>query len=563
MTKEKITKALWLGAAVGLVFFLITSVAPMFAGEEPGAAGYAVDRDAAAEAAERYVRERLGDETLELRAFAMYAADREALGYLYREGTYPDVQERFRETLPLEAYRVEVKEADGAVHFVDINPYTGRPTEWDLSRSGEPVAADKLEAIGRETLAELGWTGAAPKLLSVDEAYGEVAFELSDPAFREAAAEIRVRADDLGATSFVVNWIAPEAYTAHVEDQDRWSSALGAIGMTLSGLLQFAAFVYALARLKDVRWSRGVWMAIVFGAFYCVLNVNMYPGLKATLLDMMNGGEYASMSADDPAAAIAGMIAALLLTNAYTLALAIGMYFSAVAGDTLAARQGYRVWPLPEEPGYASRLASAAAKGYLFAPVLLGVQSVLFLAAERSLGSWYTVDALTSPMNMVVPALMPLLAWCAAVEEEAVYRLFAIPALTAAFGVPGAWLAAKLGFRVTPASRVFLYAAVAVSSMIWALGHVQYPIYPFYTRFAEVSALGLLFAYIFLRHGFLTAVFAHAVVDLIWTGIAVVSGEPTAANAAIFAVYLATPALVALAVRLRRSRTLPPAPTPG
>ena len=552
MPQSKISKSLWIGSALGLIVFLLMNVAPMLQGNAPEAAAHVVDRGEAEAAAEAYVRARLGEDDAELRAFAMYSADRDVFGYFYAQEKIADMQARFSAALPLEAYRVEVEDAaTGAKHWVDINPYTGKATEWDLALEGEPVAADRLEAIGRESLAELGWSGASPVLQWTDEETGEASFALSDPSFGEASATVDVRADDLGATALTVRWNVPEAYENRIAAQDAKSSALGLIGLLLSGVLQFAAFIYALVRVSSVRWNRGVLMAIVFGVFYCAMNVNMYPGLKATVLDVLNGGDYAGFAELDGGGAIAGLISAIVVTNALTLAMAIGLYFSAVAGDTLASRLGYRVWPQPDEAGYGGRVASAVKLGYVYAPILLGIQSILFLLAEQGFRTWYTIDALSSPNNMAYPLLAPALAWCAAVSEEAVYRLFAIPALQLLFAWPLGWVMKPLGASKRTVGFAALALAVLVSSMIWALGHVQYPIYPYYTRFAEVTALGLLFAFLFLRHGFLAAVFAHAVVDLIWFGISVVSSAPTASGFAAFAFFLATPALVALAVRRR------------
>lgn len=560
MPISKIAKSLWIASAVGLLVFLATNVVPMAAGDDPSATTHVVDRSEAERVAEAYVRSRVGDAGAEFRSFAMYAADRDVFGYFYEAETIADVQRRWSGTLPLEAYRVEVEDVgSGAKHWVDVNPYTGKATEWSLAIAGEPVARGELEAIGRRTLADLGWTGAEPELLRADEDVGEAAYALSDPAFGEASAEVSVRADELGATAFTVRWIVPESYASRIADQDAKSSALGLIGLLLSGVLQFAAFIYALAQAGSVRWNRGVLMALVFGVFYCAMNVNMYPGLKATMLDLLNGGDYAALSELDGAGAIAGMIGGLVVTNALTLAMAIGLYFSAVAGDTLAARQGYRLWPQPEDAGYGSHVANAVKLGYLYAPILLGVQSILFLFAEQGFRTWYTIDALSSPNNMAYPLLAPLLAWCAAVSEEAVYRLFAIAALKRLFAWPLSWALKPLGASKRTVGAVALVGAILISSMVWALGHVQYPIYPYYTRFAEVTALGLLFAFIFLRHGFLAAVFAHAVVDLIWFGISVVSSAPTAGGFAAFAFYLTTPALIALYVnRSRRDRPAAP-----
>jgi hypothetical protein len=520
-----------LSACVGLVLFWVLSYAPMLAGDDPEATKHVVDRKSAETAALQFVRQRLNPEG-ELDAFAMYAVDRDVFGYLYKNKEIESVIDQFRDTLPLETYRVEVKEADtGVTHLVDVNPYTGEPVEWSLWIAGNEVAADKLEQIGQQTIERLGLAGIAPKLVSADESAGELVYELKHTSFHEATAQLTILADDLGAATVTVHWDTPADYLALVEKQDGWASLLGSVGLLVSGSLQLAAMIYALANLKLVRLSRGIVMALVFGTFYCAINVNMYPGLKATVLGILDGGNYSPMQGGDAGGTIAGMLGMLIIANAMTLFLAIGLYFSAVAGDSLQRRSGWNLWPAWQESHYGTHLSSAVWKGYLFAPAMLGMQSVIYIGAESGLRTWYTIDAMTSSNNMVFPLLLPILAWCAALSEEIVYRLFAIPAL-------------KKLFR-------FTFPAVLVSSMVWALGHVQYPIYPFYTRFVEVTLIGLLFAYIFLKHGILTAIFTHAIVDIIWMGIAITSNTPAATDWTAFAVYLSVPALIGLAVQWR------------
>lgn len=531
-------------AAAALIGFLVFWMFNFASGNGSGAdsSRHAVDRREAEDLAVRFVQEHVGEER-EWRAFAMYTADRVALGYFYKEGAVEEVVPRTRASLPLEAYRVEVKEADtGLVHYVDINPYTGEAFEWQLGVSGEPADADELERIGASALERLGLTAFGPTLTSSDAAAGELVYTIAQPLFLEATAEIRMHANALGAASVAVEWTVPADYAALIERQDGAASMLGMIGMLLSGTLQFAALIYALSQIRSVRWSRGVVMALIFGVFYCAINVNMYPGMKAMLMGVLNGSPAvaADMAGPDGGVAVlAGMISALLMTNAFTLTLAIGLYFSAVAGDRLSANEGWRVWPFPGEATYGRDVSAAVWKGYAFAPIMLGFQSIIYMGAEAGFKTWYTIDALTSTHNMLYPLLLPLLAWCAAVSEEGVYRLFAIPAL-------------KKLLR-------FTFPAILVSSLIWALGHVQYPTYPFYTRFVEVALIGILFGYLFLKHGFLTAVFAHAVVDLIWMGVAVVSPSPSPVNWAAAIFYLATPALVGLLIRLlhRRPRSIP------
>lgn len=528
-------KRLWLLAAIGLAIFAMMSYAPLLSGDDPEAAKHAIDRKGAEAAAVRFVQAQL-DTDAELRPLAMYAADRNAFGYFYKVNKIDQVMDQFQTVLPLEAYRVEVKEsASGVTHFVDINPYTGQPVEWELRLRGESSSpdADQLEQIGRRALDALGLGRLPSELVQADPHAGTVVFETADPAFAEARAQFTVRVDQGAVSGFAVQWLVPAEYASLIERQDAWADTLGTAGMLLSAGLQLAAMIYALAQLKHVRWSRGAVMAVIFGVIYCGMNINMYPGLKAVILNLADGGAIGDIAgfAGDSGEIIAGLISALLVTNGMTLFLAIGLYFSAVAGDNLALRQGWTVWPREEEPHYRAELAGSVWKGYLFAPVMLGLQSVIYLAAENGFRTWYTIDAISSPNNLVYPLLLPLLAWCAAFSEEAVYRLLAIPLLK----------------RVVR----FTFPAVLISSMIWALGHVQYPFYPFYTRFVEVTLIGLLFAYIFLKHGFLTAVFTHAIVDIVWMGISITANTPSVESWAAFAVYLAVPACIGLLHRRR------------
>jgi len=532
-------RILLLGAVIGFVLFWVLQYAPTLSGENAEATRHAISRTEAEQAAVNFVREKLGlSPETELRAFAVYSAEKEAFGYLYKEGLIQEAVDTLQTALPLELYRVEVKEAEsGTVHLIDMNPYTGKAAEWQLSgdQVRAPLSTAELERIGRDMTESMVASGASVRLTGADTESGEVRYTVEHEALSGAYATVTVRADSSETHSVTVEWFVPETYTALAERQDYWSSLLGTVGLGLSAALQLAAIIYVLTQLKQVRFSRGSFMALVFAVFYCAININMYPGIKGTLLGILNGEAYTPASGDSTGL-IAGLISALLVTNTVTLFMAIGTYFSAVAGDRLTAGAKWPAWPSWINGEFGQHLASSVWKGYLFAFVMLGFQSIIYLGAESGFRTWYSIDAMTSANNMLFPYLMPLLAWCAAISEEAVYRLFAIPAL-------------KKIVR-------FTFPAILLSSMIWALGHVQYPVYPFYTRFVEVTLIGLAFAYIFLKHGFLTAVYAHAVVDIIWMGISITSSTPSVGSWTAFALYLATPAAIALAVRSLHRRRL-------
>ncbi|WP_242403816.1 CPBP family glutamic-type intramembrane protease [Paenibacillus pini] len=53
------------------------------------------------------------------------------------------------------------------------------------------------------------------------------------------------------------------------------------------------------------------------------------------------------------------------------------------------------------------------------------------------------------------------------------------------------------------------FIACLIPTLIWALGHTLYPIYPVISRPIELTIVGLIFSLIFLRHGYITVMFSH------------------------------------------------------
>ncbi|HEY0827899.1 MAG TPA: CPBP family intramembrane glutamic endopeptidase, partial [Bacilli bacterium] len=200
------------------------------------------------------------------------------------------------------------------------------------------------------------------------------------------------------------------------------------------------------------------------------------------------------------------------------------VYLSFAAGAEMWKRRGWNFYPRWQQESFGTDLSQGMGRGYLLCLVLLGVQSLLFLIAENYFDMWATNDPATSPYNMLWPVLFPLLAWGAAISEEAVYRVFGIILFT------------KL------LKNTFL--AVLVPSMIWALGHTQYSVFPVYTRFFEVTLLGIILGYAFLKYGFMTVLFAHAIMDSILMAFSLISLGGFA-NVFIGLFYIGFPALIA------------------
>jgi hypothetical protein len=124
---------------------------------------------------------------------------------------------------------------------------------------------------------------------------------------------------------------------------------------------------------------------------------------------------------------------------------------------------------------------------------------------------------------MLQPGLFPLLAWVAAISEEATFRLFGI-----------------ILFKKLVRSN---FLAVLLPSIIWAASHTQYPVYPVYTRLIEVTIIGIIFGYAFLKFGLITAIFAHACMDSILMGLSLFSLN-NVGLAMLGGLYISLPAII-------------------
>src|SRR5690606_17572507 len=138
------------------------------------------------------------------------------------------------------------------------------------------------------------------------------------------------------------------------------------------------------------------------------------------------------------------------------LLMAAAVYLSFVAGDAMWSKRGKSNWAVWSDADFGSRVLTAMVRGYLLCLFILGVQAVMFSVAERHFHVWAVNDPADSVYNYFWPALFPLLAWAAAISEEAVYRLFGI----------------ALFKKLTRST----FLAVCIPSVFWALGHTAYPI---------------------------------------------------------------------------------------
>jgi hypothetical protein len=274
-----------------------------------------------------------------------------------------------------------------------------------------------------------------------------------------------------------------------------------------------------------VRFAQGALIALLFLVVYTINNMNAYPAVRAGQGD--GSGEIS-------------FTAYIIFMQIVTVSLAVLLYFNLLSGSQMWRARGLQVWPRWRDADFGRSVWYGMGRGYLLCVFLIGLQQLIFYIAESKFHVWAVSDAADSPYNMYNPYIFPIMAWAAAISEEGAYRLF--------------------GIAVFLKIVRFRFLAVLLPSILWALGHTEYAIYPVYTRLIEVTILGIVFGYAFLRYGFLTALFAHACMDSVLMGLSLWSIS-TWPGAFLGLLYIVSPAAVAwLISRLhaRRQRRLRP-----
>lgn len=490
-------------AVIGIVLYLavvLVSSLPQSndAGLEALQDRPAVSKEQAAQQALRFIRQTFPLSS-DYRVSTLYQSDADRSGYLQKEDLAGTYAQRFG-AYPLDYYEVEVNDnTSKTTYYIDVNFTDLSILGWEsyIPRSIQQPAAAAGPAdpqlIAEQTLRSRGYTLKDWERIEPDpqrHPSGSAAadssrfvYQSKSLAIGEAKLQLAVTVRNGSAAAFHASFAIPASFLAWQEAQDKNAATMTRISLLLSLIMALASFYIVFRFRKEITFRRGLLLTAVFLAIYIANNFNMVPALRTA---HSNGPSQLEAMFN------------LWFLNILIGLMAVSVYFALLAGRHLWLRQGWSPWPLWHEPSFGGQVRSAVIQGYLLCLFILGVQQTLFFGAEHWFDVWAVNDPSDSVLNMVYPAFFPLMAWAAAISEESVYRLFGIPF-----------------FMKLVRSR---FIAVLIPSMIWALSHTQYPIYPVYTRFVEVTVIGLIFGYAFLKYGFMTVLFAHASMDSILMG---------------------------------------------
>ncbi|OPA80066.1 hypothetical protein BVG16_04765 [Paenibacillus selenitireducens] len=521
-------KALLITGLIGFLIFVLLQVVPAFS---PQALDFqqhaAISKDEAVQKAIDFTEQKWSFAKVDpAHSNVSYATDSELYGYLVANKLLEKYHDTFKKKYPYEYYRVELPDVDKTMmsYYVYLDMQTGKVISWSgyfpLAVPMQTTTDEKIEKA-KVFAAEQGYDKNMLTFKGSREdrkLSDRVEILLEDTTRQVGDSRLNLTIGFTGDTvsSFTPSFSVPESHLQYVNQQKKnanWMTGLGFYLLTL--VLSILAIVYSALKRRYTSFKRGIFLAMLYTGLNLFSYFNMMPALKA-----MTGDAPFNHSL---------FIATTILQCIITVIMGIGTYFSFVGGDGLWRERGLNPWPRFREPGYGDYIFRSMGVGYITAFILLGLQVVIYITLSLTIGTWSTTDATQSTYNMVYPLLFPLMAWVAGIGEEATYRLFGIIML-------------KKIVRNT-------FLACLIPTLIWAFGHTLYPIYPTYSRPIELIFLGLGFSFIFLRYGFITAVFAHVIFDSIGMGMSLVFMQNGPTYTLIGLGYMILPAIVAWVIR--------------
>lgn len=529
-------KRLGLLAVIGLILFFVFQIFPATSSQTTEISSTSfISKDQAIQAARSFAAS-VDDYTLQGNAskpLVTYQTHSDIYGYMAKTKQLATYNKKWETTYPYDVYRVRLLDQNNGGYLnVDVHMKTGKVVafkrilpsslytaveseqEQGIGSTSESLAEGNMPLNEKEKLAAgvLKEFGYDIPTLQLDTRDGEPGLKYTDASktIGNSKLELNFTFENGAVRSFDPEFSVPKSHTDYVKDQTQLANWLTYGGYAfLTFVLGVLAIIYSILARANTSFKRGVVLSLVYFAASMIGTLNMLPLFQAQGLSSFM------------------LVFLMLIQTGITIVMSATIYLSLVAGDGMWRKIGFNPWPRAKEPGYGKYVLQSMYTGYLWAFILLGVQSVLFFILERSIGTWSTTSADQSTYNMTYAWIFPIMAWMAGIGEEAVYRLF--------------------GIRMMQKVVRNTFIACLIPTIIWALGHTLYPIYPVITRPIELTVIGLLFSLIMLRHGFIAVVFAHVIFDSLLMGLSLIfMGDALNMGAGIF--WIVLPAIVGYVV---------------
>ncbi len=288
---------------------------------------------------------------------------------------------------------------------------------------------------------------------------------------------ITVQGDQIG--SFITFVFVPETFVREYEKESSTGTLYSVVAFIGYAVFMIIAIVVLLKKYKadDIRAKLFFVFAFILGIVLILANLSVFNSL---LFFYETSIPYATFIAINIVVLLIGLIIELL----------ISLLIPGIVGESLTTEQ------FPKANSFSSDQIKTSSliiiiKGISLALAGVGLQVLIYLVGSRFLDLWVPLGPeVTEYMSSVAPFLIPIMiGLSAAFAEEFMFRYFAI------------------SFFKKYVKSTFI--AVLIPSIVWAFLHSTYPIFPMYFRGIELTIVGVIAGYIFLRHGIMVTITAH------------------------------------------------------
>jgi hypothetical protein len=188
------------------------------------------------------------------------------------------------------------------------------------------------------------------------------------------------------------------------------------------------------------------------------------------------------------------IISTIISAMTFGLATPVIVFMSGVAGKHLDEEVNHNKMSYLKST---KEVWESVYKGYLIAFISLGLTTLIYVFGEKYFDVWtFGVGNQYSPSLYLLPLLSAIyLGLSSSLGEEIIFRYFGF-----------------LFFKKFLKNTVL---AMLIITVVWAVGHSNYPVFPVYFRGIELVIGGMLWAYFILRYNLLTTISAHYVFNVV------------------------------------------------
>ncbi|MCX6744453.1 MAG: type II CAAX endopeptidase family protein [Candidatus Parcubacteria bacterium] len=404
-----------------------------------------------------------------------------------------DYAVRFYKELEVEEYNVELDASTGEItgyaHILPEEAKLDSLTQEQaqemalafLTKNYDPATLEKKDEVDYKQPNRTDYAVSYKvKDTELQTQYGEAHAEMS----------VVIQGNQIGGFSYSL--FVPENFGLAISKEMSSGMFLSILSALATVFIYVLAFVIMIQKFikKQTNWKFFLYVSLILLALLILGLVNSYPLLKF------------SYATEAPYLVFMGIV---FVTGLIALIFSVaGIFISFVSGEALARE----VWPekitvlnkIIKKEYLSKDLAYAVGRGYLVAFISLGLTTLIYIFGEKYLGVWSlsTYQDLGDLLTYFPPLVLFTTITMAAIMEEFLYRLIGITF-----------------FRKYLKSTIL---AVLVTTLIWAVAHSNYPVFPYYFRAIELMITGSFFGYIFVRYNLTTMIVAHYLINGILLG---------------------------------------------